>query len=435
MSILTNYEIEWNNLLKFTGNGVTVATYAEIYKALIKRFKEIWGEDIDLSSASADGVFVNTYALIINNILQSFKSFYESLNVNTATGAALDVLCNLTNVTRKQATASTCPVVLTLDESESDDYNTNEIDLVDVNGNIWYARNIEGFTLKKGEPQTILFTCSQLGPITAPKGTIDRVVNNDVSINVSQEQDANVGFNVESDSSLRQRRNQTLGSRGSTVLESLSASLLNLTGIKDVKIYNNDTGSTITAKDNVSIISHDVYIIIRKEPNITLSDSTVGSIIYEKMTPGIRTTEFKNGTDGVAHSFQYVQRILNQTIDSDIKQMVYWKEATPVNKEIKIIIAPTVYFAIEGESTINKISQKVMSSLNSKALGEDVSDRDLWNTVLYADPKFRGSKTYDIVSITINGSSKYTNADTYYNYTTSSFTKNEDDNQITITIK
>lgn len=435
MSILTNYEIEWNNLLKFTGNGVTVATYAEIYKALIKRFKEIWGEDIDLSSASADGVFVNTYALIINNILQSFKSFYESLNVNTATGAALDVLCNLTNVTRKQATASTCPVVLTLDESESDDYNTNEIDLVDVNGNIWYARNIEGFTLKKGEPQTILFTCSQLGPITAPKGTIDRVVNNDVSINVSQEQDANVGFNVESDSSLRQRRNQTLGSRGSTVLESLSASLLNLTGIKDVKIYNNDTGSTITAKDNVSIISHDVYIIIRKEPNITLSDSTVGSIIYEKMTPGIRTTEFKGGTDGVAHSFQYVQRILNQTIDSDIKQMVYWKEATPVNKEIKIIIAPTVYFAIEGESTINKISQKVMSSLNSKALGEDVSDRDLWNTVLYADPKFRGSKTYDIVSITINGSSKYTNADTYYNYTTSSFTKNEDDNQITITIK
>ena len=435
MSILTNYEIEWNNLLKFTGNGVTVATYAEIYKALIKRFKEIWGEDIDLSSASADGVFVNTYALIINNILQSFKSFYESLNVNTATGAALDVLCNLTNVTRKQATASTCPVVLTLDESESDDYNTNEIDLVDVNGNIWYARNIEGFTLKKGEPQTILFTCSQLGPITAPKGTIDRVVNNDVSINVSQEQDANVGFNVESDSSLRQRRNQTLGSRGSTVLESLSASLLNLTGIKDVKIYNNDTGSTITAKDNVSIISHDVYIIIRKEPNITLSDSTVGSIIYEKMTPGIRTTEFKGGTDGVAHSFQYVQRILNQTIDSDIKQMVYWKEATPVNKEIKIIIAPTVYFAIEGESTINKISQKVMSSLNSKALGEDVSDRDLRNTVLYADPKFRGSKTYDIVSITINGSSKYTNADTYYNYTTSSFTKNEDDNQITITIK
>lgn len=437
MSLLTSYEIDWSNFLQFNGNGVVVATYAEIYKALVKKFQDIWGSDIDLSSASADGVFVNTYALIINNILLSFKKFYESLNVNTATGAALDVLCNLTNVTRKPATASTCPVVLTLDNSETENYITNEIDLVDINGNIWIARNIEGFVLEPGVPQTIVFTCSQLGPIEAPKGTIDRLINNDVVINIEQSQDANKGFNVESDSSLRKRRTQTLGSRGTTVLESLSSSLLSLTGIRDVKIYNNDTGNEITAKDGTKIVAHNVYIIVRRESNITISDATIGTIIYEKMTPGISTTKSQDQLQfGNSHEYQYVQRILGQRIDSDIKQIVYWKEATPTNNEIKIVITPNVYFASYDNSTAKKIAQKVINYMNNKLIGENIESRDLWNIVQYADPKFRGSKTYDINNITIGGSDIYTNPDTYYGYTKADYeVSDEEETKGQVTIK
>lgn len=437
MSLLTSYEIDWSNFLQFNGRGVVVATYAEIYKALIKKFQDIWGSDIDLSSASADGVFVNTYALIINNILQSFKRFYESLNVNTATGAALDVLCNLTNVTRKPATASTCPIILTLDAGETENYITNEIDLVDINGNIWVARNIDGFVLEPDIPQTIVFTCSQLGPIEAPKGTIDRVINNDVVISIEQTQDANKGFNEESDSSLRQRRTQTLGSRGTTVLESLSSALLNLTGIRDVKIYNNDTGSNIVAKDGTKIVPHNVYIVLRREPNIAISDSTIGTIIYEKMTPGISTTKSQDQLQfGTSHEYQYVQRILGQSIDSDIKQIVYWKESTPANSEIKIVITPNVYFAAYDNTTAKRIAQKVINYMNNKLLGENVESRDLWNIVQYADPKFRGSKTYDINNITIGNSDIYINPDTYYDYTNATYeTSEEEETKGQVTIK
>lgn len=436
MPLLTSYDINWNEFLQFSAGGIRIATYAEIYKALVKRFQDIWGEDIDLSSASADGVFVNTYSLIIYNILQSFKTFYESLNVNTASGKALDILCNLTNVTRKPATASTCPVILTLDASETDIYTTTELDLVDINGNIWVARNIEGFNLEPGVPQTIVFTCATLGPIEAPAGTIDRMINNDVTINVNQEQDANKGFNVENDANLRQRRSQTLGSRGTTVLESLSSSLLNLTGIRDVKIYNNDTGKEITAKDGTKIVPHNVYIVLRREPNITLSDSTIGTIIYEKMTPGISTTKSQDQLQfGNSHEFQYVQRILGQSIDSDIKQIVYWKEATPTNNEIKIIIKPNVYFAAYDNTTAKRIAQKVINYMNNKLIGTDTESRDLWNIVQYADPKFRSSKTYDIVSITINNSDIYTNPDTYYNYIKASYdTDDEGSGEVTIKI-
>ena len=262
------------------------------------------------------------------------------------------------------------------------------------------------------------------------------MINNDVTINVNQEQDANKGFNVENDANLRQRRSQTLGSRGTTVLESLSSSLLNLTGIRDVKIYNNDTGKEITAKDGTKIVPHNVYIVLRREPNITLSDSTIGTIIYEKMTPGISTTKSQDQLQfGNSHEFQYVQRILGQSIDSDIKQIVYWKEATPTNNEIKIIIKPNVYFAAYDNTTAKRIAQKVINYMNNKLIGTDTESRDLWNIVQYADPKFRSSKTYDIVSITINNSDIYTNPDTYYNYIKASYdTDDEGSGEVTIKI-
>lgn len=432
MSVLTNYEINWNEFLRFSGNGVSVATYAEIYKALVLRFKDIWGEDIDLSSASADGVFVSTYALVINNVLQSFKSFYESLNVNTATGKYLDILCNLTNVTRKQATASTCPVVLTLDESE-ETYTTTEINLLDINGNIWYAKNLDGFTLEPGVPQTIVFKCQTLGSIEAPTGSIDRTVNNDVNIKVSQDQNANAGFDIETDANLRQRRTQSLGARGTTVLENLSSSLLELTGVRDVKIYNNDTNEEIKAKDETVIVPHNIYIVLRTEPNITISDSTIGTIIYEKMTPGISTTAMSGSIiSGVAHSFQYVQRILGQSIDSDIKQIVYWKDATPVNPEITIKLQPNVYYAFYDDTTSKKIANAVISLLNNKSIGTNIKTREVWQTVLYADSKFRGSETYEILDVKVNGEDTYINSDTYYKY--NYYKTNLENGVLTITI-
>ena len=57
------------NLIQYTAVGVRVATFAEIRNAVIERYKSVYGSDIDLSTATADGVFVNDLSLIISNIL------------------------------------------------------------------------------------------------------------------------------------------------------------------------------------------------------------------------------------------------------------------------------------------------------------------------------------------------------------------------------
>jgi hypothetical protein len=98
--MLQDREVPIDQFIKITAGGIVIADYDQVQSALVKRYKEIYGSDIDLANTTADGVFVNDLALIINNILQSFKTLYSNLDVNTASGVYLDSLCRLSNITR-----------------------------------------------------------------------------------------------------------------------------------------------------------------------------------------------------------------------------------------------------------------------------------------------------------------------------------------------
>ena len=98
--------MEISNFVSFTAGGLQTATFVEVREALIARYKEVYGNDIDLSTGSADGIFVNDLSLIINNILLTMQTLYSNLDVRTATGTYLDKLCALANVSIKPATYS-----------------------------------------------------------------------------------------------------------------------------------------------------------------------------------------------------------------------------------------------------------------------------------------------------------------------------------------
>ena len=101
--MLQNNIVNIDEIIKLTNAGLKIATFTQIRAALIDRYKSIYGSDIDLSTGSADGIFVNDLALIINNIfdllwscgiqtvlfiagLQAIpRSLYESSKVEGAT--------------------------------------------------------------------------------------------------------------------------------------------------------------------------------------------------------------------------------------------------------------------------------------------------------------------------------------------------------------
>ena len=129
------YDItDYTNLIKFTKDGLQTADYTEIRSIITNRYKQIYGYDIDLSTGTADGQFIEMLSLMMNNILLIVKQMYTNLDANLAQGKMLDIISSLTNVQRRQATYSRASITVT---SISDDVSLTELDVIDKNGTIW----------------------------------------------------------------------------------------------------------------------------------------------------------------------------------------------------------------------------------------------------------------------------------------------------------
>lgn len=430
-----NFDI--GNFVRLASAGMEVAEFVDIRDAVIKRYKEVYGSDIDLSTASADGVFVNDISLIINNILQVMKSLYSNLNVDTASGRYLDTLCKYANVNRLSATRSTASIIVkslftdgepvTFGDVDANGNIINHITFIDKAGTEWISSS--SVTLSPNESIELKVTCTEPGSVDAPAGWIYQtfIIMN---LSVSQPEDAIRGNNEESDIELRKRRAQSSGANGISVLESLVGALLEITGIEDVRIYNNNDLTSTTAADGTLIPAHNIYIILRKQLGLNIADSTIGELIYNKLTPGIKTTlSTADISNGIVKQYTFIPQMLGVTI-SFINQMSYWKQAVPIKPQITIKLLPTPYFT-ENEFAV--IAQRVYDYANNVKLGEAIDTDQIFIAALEADPTFRGQRTYSLRASDITVES-IVNPDTYYNYTSFTFVKNAGDNTYTLTI-
>lgn len=435
--MLKDRKFEIGNFVRLASAGMEVAEFVDVRDAIIKRYKEVYGSDIDLSTASADGVFVNDMALIINNILQVMKSLYSNLDVDTASGVYLDALCRLANVNRMGATKSTASIIITsllttgdpvtFGDTDENGNVTNQITFVDKSGTEWVSD--VSVTLGPGESAEVKVTCTEAGPVDAPAGWIAQTLLV-MNLKVEQTENAIRGSNEESDTELRQRRAQSSGANGVSVLESLVGALLEVTGIDDVSIYNNNTLANATAKDGTVIAPHNMYIVIRQQKGLNIADATIGDLIYTKLTPGIKTTaSTASATNGTAKQYEFISQMLGVTINH-LNQFVYWKKAVAIKPTITAKIKPTQYFT---ENEFATIAQEVYNYANNIKLGDSIDADQIFIAILEADPEFKGQRTYTVSTSNVSVAST-DNPDTYYEYSTFSFNK-ETDGTYTLTIQ
>ena len=396
MSILDNPRT-LNNLIKLTKGGFDVATYLEIKTAIQSRYKEIYGSDIDLATNTSDGIFVENICLIINNILQTFKLLYSNLDIRTASGDMLDALCALTGIYRRGATKSVAYMKLTNNSSTPIEINSsNQISFIDKSGLLWTTVVGDGahsplgteITLFKDEPQSLPVYCEITGPNVANKGWINQLATTLLDLSFEQVDNAKLGSYQETDKELREKRNGSTNSYGLTVTSNLDGSLLNIGGVNDVFIYNNNSNNYINALDGTLVYSRSVYIITKQD--VEIDDSIIGSVIYNKMTPGIPTCQ-SSGNFGVSHSYLYE--------DSDVLQnIVYWKKANPITSGIKITIDLNKFKGF-NEILLEKTLREYINLLN---VNENFTNYDLISYLNLADPMFNGLKTYQIYGIDIS---------------------------------
>lgn len=424
------------NLIGLTSAGLSVSEYPQIRAALVERFKEIYGSDIDLSTTSADGIYLETLSLMFNNLLQTVRALYNELDIRSATGTYLDSLCALSGIYRKGATYSTAVLKVTnLGEQKIDVSTQNPISFLDQNGNEWKT-NVPVGQLISLEPnvETVLTVKAVTpGPLHAPKDWINQTISSEYVFTIIQEDNAEAGSWEETDAQLRKRRNQSMSTKGISILEAMAGSLLNITGIDDVKIYNNDLTTSINANDGTTIAPHSIYVVLRKKKNIEIAQSIIGSTIYEKLTPGIGTSDFsQESITGIGNSYKYTQYVLGVPMDGDaFLQTIYWKEAKGLGTkqiEVNVKLKKKDYFASNGDNTAQLITNAIKTYLNNLGISESFTNIDLINVVNNTDPKFRGQKTYDCLGVDIQYNSSLTEEPILIN-------SNIDDNITTYTAK
>lgn len=449
--LLENNQVDITEFLKITAAGVRFASFTEIRDALIIRYKDAYGQDIDVSTSSADGVFINNTALLINNILQTMKSMYGNLDVNTATGAYLDALCRLSNIVRKGATCSTADIIIS--NSLNRTINARDLVLVDKAGITWRVQGdvtIPAYSTQLSRLGVVSVTavCEELGPVEAPAGWIDRVaqINSETSyLTIEQPSAARVGETAESDSSLRARRSKSVGIQGTTILESLVGELLSLTGIKDVKIVENQNSSNSSCDDGTILKSHSIYIVLRYDDAITVDNATIGNIIYQKLTPGILTNQYSpasgSPTSGTSKSYDTSTLYPSEVVTVLGNYNIYWKRAIPVSGDANydIIAQITVndnfnkgtityttseYKMATGDFAV--LCQALDEYVEALPLGAKLVKNDLLFQLVQASPEYKG---YPACAINSINSNKFdaTNPLTYYNYSYYGVRKGADD--------
>ena len=433
---LSNNQYDVTQLGKVDENGFTAALFPQIKDALAKKMQEIYGYDIDISSASADGQYVMMESLILNNIYRTIESLSDNLSPASASGKYLDILASLSGAFRKDATYSTATVYIA--NSGPDAVTPSYLILMDKNGNRWQWMNpvdLNGqykvtFPAKNGDNYTLIpitVTCTELGPISAIGANLtdtfatqtdyNRIMNTAPlsrggeiyattgagTLQVFQNDNAVVGQSTETDASLKARRVRSLGQSGRTVIDTLVANLLNIPGIIDAWVYSNNTNAeqlgVFDAGDTAGsgIPAHSVYVVTCSQKGIAVPDSTIAETIYNVITPGISTWAPNEPLSGTKKTYTI-------PVTEAMSNVVAWKSVNFFTATIHISMTYQNGVKTSTDAQKDAIRTAIMNYMNNIAISEPFNENILRQIIENAD--FRTGKyglpTYEINTITVD---------------------------------
>lgn len=250
--------------------GVSLEEYLSLIQQAHLNIDPNWNLDPD----SPDGQQTGIYAEMFANLDEALVEAYNSKDPDKATGEALTSIGKIHGIQRKDATFSVAPLSVT--GTAGSRFPQGSLVRNPSTKEIWVVMTtIVVATNGKGSG----FVQSQVaGPINANAGDLTEIVNPASGItSVTNIAAATIGRYAESDTDFRVRRFDSVGLDSNNQIDSLYAALANVTGVTDLKVYENDTNST----DVNGIPARNLAVVVNGG-----SDMDVGQAIYAKKTPG-----------------------------------------------------------------------------------------------------------------------------------------------------
>lgn len=233
-------------------DGIKVDDFNTIKTNLETKFREIYGNDINLDQNSPDGQRIGIYTKVFHDICQSLVYMYNNLDVDFADDKMLINWLKLNNITPKEATHSQLDFEV---DSDRETELKSGFGIKDDNDNLWLTSS--QYTLKKGKTNITLF-CNSKGAIDTTESYL--LTNNYSFIKDSQIKSVTKGVQEESLIDLKFRRNVSLENGSYSTIGVLYHSIYKLDNVTEVVIYEN----TNTERDEkLDLEGHSLWVIVK----------------------------------------------------------------------------------------------------------------------------------------------------------------------------
>ncbi|WP_277593598.1 baseplate J/gp47 family protein [Pseudomonas chlororaphis] len=241
--------------------------------------------DIDplwnLDPSTPDGLKMAHDAEIFYALDETLQQAYNSKDPNKAKGIDLDIVCSLTGTKRSSGSPSSTQLVLTATPGTVI-LSGNRFEST-TTGSRWATD--QTVTADGSGSATVNATCTIVGPTQADAGTITRIVDVVAGLaSVTNPDPATPGSDAQRDEQLRVTRATAVGRPGNNQLDSMIGELFSVSGVRRVKVYENDTDSNAVSADNPhGLPKNSIAPVIDGG-----ADDDLAMAIYVKKNPGAR---------------------------------------------------------------------------------------------------------------------------------------------------
>lgn len=372
--------------------GLHYSSFQDIKEYYQDGAKLVFGSDIYVDNDSMDGQLISIFAKATYDTCKMIEYAYNNTTPQTAYGTVLSRLVLLSGLSRKKAGYSTVYCKLT---GEPFTIIRNGV-VQDVSGNRWNLPEI--VNLGEDGVEYVTATAEKQGDITALANTVTTIVTPTFGWkSVTNEYPANKGQSVETDEELRLRQKKSVALPSQGLLQGTQSALLDLEGVTDALVKENDTDDEITL-DSVLLPPHSITCIVEGG-----SEADIASTIFYKKNQGCYT----NG-------------------DVQITQYDLYNNATTIrfyrpiftDIEITVTVNPLQDYSSEVSE---RIKTNLVSYINNLGFSTDVYKSAIYSPINNANdnilsPQFQiadirlsvlgGSTSLSTVPIPLNGKAR-----------------------------
>lgn len=217
-------------------SGITIQSFDEIFAELVAGYQAIYGADIDLSQNTPDGQRVAIEAKSRHDMQAFGLSIANNFDPDFARGLFQAKIAKLAGIFPRPATRSTWDLKITSTRILT---LPTAYQISDDLGQLWQLPAPVAIPIGTSD---ITFVATDFGAVTGMAGAVFTPVTVILGVTgFAAVDNAVVGKNAETDEEFLQKRNLSLENPAFSTTGSLNAQLLNLPGVTDAYVYDNDT--------------------------------------------------------------------------------------------------------------------------------------------------------------------------------------------------